>query len=270
MSALNLVDAYCERIKGQRHFRCERLHAVIGTHECVRRWQGACQRQDDRLVLCRQCPVGALHARQAPSPGAGAGVQHATLCLRCGRLATRLLKGDLCPSCANREAEWRRGTNGRGTMPIKYAPLKQWRVGIIDQKGRPAWQLLVGQNCAEALARAARAGYQLHEEQPGSIEWNAEENRFEYRDSLGRSMAQAEVDGVINFVPAGRAPSVPARVAVLPLHASPDEAVQLLPVWLGKKELGGITGDWRQIDLVCRGCRAGLLHVRRRGGVLEC
>lgn len=32
MHALNSAEMYCVRVEGQRHFRCERLHALIGTH----------------------------------------------------------------------------------------------------------------------------------------------------------------------------------------------------------------------------------------------
>lgn len=270
MPALNLEDTYCMRIKGQRHFRCESLHAVIGTHECARRWQEARRRRDDRLVLCRQCPVGALHSQQACFSSAVARVNHAVLCLRCGRLATRLIKGELCPSCSNREAEWRRGTNGRGSKPIKYVPLRRWRVGVIEQDGREGWRMFVGQNFGEALARAVRAGCRLHEGQPGAIDWCADDGCFEYRDRLGQTLMHVEVDGALDFVPLASVGGVPAPVVMPPILATPDEAVELLPVWLDQAELSSIRGDWRQIDLVCRGCRSGLLYARRRGGALEC
>lgn len=270
MPALNSAEMYCVRVEGQRHFRCERLHALIGTHDCVRRWQEARRRQDDRLVLCRQCPVGALHAQQASSPVAAGSAKHSAICLRCGRLATRLIKGELCPSCSNREAEWRRGTNGRGSKPIKYVPLRRWRVGVIEKDGHEGWRMFVGQNFGEALARAVRAGYQLHEGQPGAVAWCAEKGRFEYRDGLGRTLARVEVDGAVDFVPLTRVGGGPAPVIMPPMLAAPEEAVELLPVWLDHEELSRITGDWRQVDLVCRGCRSGLLHVRRRSGALEC
>lgn len=173
-----MVD-YHVIVDGQMHFRCERLRAVIGTHECVQRWQGANQRKSERLVLCRRCPIGAAHARRDPAcaderPADTPGAVRAALCIRCGRPASRLIRGELCPSCWNREAEWRRGTNARGSPPIRYVPPRPWRVGVVGRDGRIGWRTFVGQNLIEAVARAVRAGYRLHEHQPGAVEWNGD------------------------------------------------------------------------------------------------
>lgn len=262
-------------VEGQNHFRCERLRAVIGVHECARRWQGANQRQQERMVICRRCSIGAFHASRGTAGTSGApvmdvGVRRSALCVRCGRPATRLIWGELCPSCSNREAEWRRGSNGRGSLPILYRPPRPWCLGVVDAGGRVSWRMFVGQNFGEALARAARAGYRLHDGWPGAIAWNAAEGRFEYRDHLGRPLVRAELDGVVEFGPLARDGDVPARVTMPPMLATAEEATELLPVWLDREELSGIAGDWRQIDLVCRSCRSGVLHARRRGGVLEC
>lgn len=72
-------------VDGQMHFRCERLRAVIGIHECMQRWHGASLRQSERLVLCRRCPIGAVHSGERPAATQVA--VRAELCLRCGRPA---------------------------------------------------------------------------------------------------------------------------------------------------------------------------------------
>jgi len=265
-------------VQGQTHFRCERLHAEISTGECVRRWQGAKQRKHERLVSCQRCPTGAIHAQleSPPAPQSATTLApapvKASLCIRCGRPATRLIWGELCPSCSNREVEWRRGANGRGTLPILFKPLRLWRVGVVGCDGWVGWRGFSGQNFGEALARAVRAGYLLHDGRPGTVVWNASAGRFEYRDNLGRVLLELEVDGRVEFVAVDRlhAGEVPAPVVMSPMLAAPAEAAELLPLWLCDDELGQLDVDWRQVDVGCGSCRAGVLHARRRGGALEC
>lgn len=269
---------YTTLVQGQTHFRCERLHAEISTGECARRWHGAKLRKHERLVSCQRCPIGAIHAQPESPPVAQNGTtpapapMKASLCIRCGRPATRLIWGELCPSCSNREVEWRRGANGRGTAPILYRPLRPWRVGVVDRDGRVGWQKFSGQNFGEALARAVRAGYRLQDDRPGEPTWNASAGRFEYRDDAGRVLLELEVDGRVEFVAVDhlRVGEVPASVTMPPMLATPEEAAELLPVWLSDEELDQVGTDWRQVDLGCRSCRAGVLHARRRGGALEC
>jgi len=269
-------------VEGQVHFNCERLRATIGVHECARRWQGATLRKHERLVICRRCPTGALHAEPeyaganspaSPRPSApDPAPVRADLCIRCGRVATRLIWGELCPSCSNREVEWRRGANGRGTAPIQYRPPRPWRVGVVERDGRVGWRKFRGQNFGEALARAVRAGYRLHDGRPGAPERNATARRFEYRDEAGRVLLELEVDGRVEFVAVERLHDgeVPAAVQMSLMLASPAEAAELLPLCLNDEELDQIGTDWRQVDIGCRSCRAGVLHARRWGGALEC
>lgn len=269
-------------VKGQLHFNCERLRATIGMHECARRWRGATLRKNERLVICRRCPTGALHADpESSGPSLPASERPSTpdpapmradLCIRCGRVAARLIWGELCPSCSNREVEWRRGANGRGTAPIQYRPPRPWRVGVVGPDGRTGWRKFAGQNFGEALARATRAGYRLHDGRPGVPVWNATGGCFEYRDNTGRVLLELEDDGRVEFVAVERLHDgeVPAPVILSPMLASPAEAVGLLPLWLSDNELDRIGTDWRQVDIGCRSCRAGVLYARRRGGALEC
>lgn len=127
--------------------------------------------------------------------------------------------------------------------------------------------MFVGQNFGEALARAVRSGYRLHEGQPGTIAWNGPAARFEYHDSLGRPLGQIDVDGDIVFVPLLDGDAVPAPVIMPPMLATPGEAAELLSLWL---DMGGLGCDWRQVGLGCRSCQSGVLHARRRAGAIEC
>lgn len=269
---------YTTIVQGQTHFRCDRLRATIGVHECARRWQGARLHRYERLVSCQRCPIGAVHA-QPESPPAPQNATtpapaplKASLCIRCGRPATRLIWSELCPSCSNRETEWRRGANGRGTSPIQFKPLRPWRVGVVERDGRVGWRKFTGQNFGEALARAVRAGYRLHDGRPGAAVWNARAGRFEYRDAAGRVLLELDDDGRVEYVAVDRlhAGEVPAPVVVSPWIAVPAEAAELLPLWLCDDELEQLGTDWRQVDVGCGSCRAGVLHARRRGGALEC
>lgn len=110
-------------VQGQTHFRCDRLRATIGVHECARRWQGARLHRYEWFVSCQRCPIGGVHA-QPESPPAPQNATtpapaplKASLCIRCGRPATRLIWSELCPSCSNRETEWRRVVLVEGDPP---------------------------------------------------------------------------------------------------------------------------------------------------------
>lgn len=274
--------AYRVIVEGQTHFNCERLLATISTRECARRWQGARLRRHERLVICQRCPVGATHAELEPGSPKSPAPQNAgtpaaaparsALCIRCGRTSARLIWGELCPSCSNREVEWRRGANGKGTLPITFRPIRPWRVGVVEHDGRQGWRRFSGQNFGEALVRAVRAGYRLHDAHPGASTWNMNAGRFEYRDNAGRVLLELEDGGRVEFVAVDSLHDgeVPAPVTMSPFLVSPAGAEELLPLWLGDDELDRIGTDWRQVDIGCRSCRAGVLHARRRGGVLEC
>lgn len=47
------------------------------------------------------------------------------ICVRCHQPSVRrLIYGNLCISCANRQFEYIRGRNAKGTVPIKHPPLQ--------------------------------------------------------------------------------------------------------------------------------------------------
>ena len=103
-------------------FRCEPQRAVLTTSSCVRMWEQANQpgrKQDtlDRLHHCAGCELGALHADKPVIRSSE--LYGARICSRCHTPSARLIHGEHCPSCYNREREVIIGRNGKGTRPVK-------------------------------------------------------------------------------------------------------------------------------------------------------
>lgn len=102
-------------------FRCDKLHGTMQVKTCAERWSLANNEKDDKYGACMNCPIGAKHAgvgeiSQSPLRGA-------SVCARCHRSSNRLIKKHLCPSCYNREREYRIGRNARGAKPVKHPGL---------------------------------------------------------------------------------------------------------------------------------------------------
>jgi hypothetical protein len=95
------------------YFRCERLRGSLSMASCAQRWRTAKDPKNEVYGMRRGCPIGAAHAGEplAPKP------DHKT-CVRCNRSSFRLVRGMLCPSCANRQYEVEKGRNGKGTPPL--------------------------------------------------------------------------------------------------------------------------------------------------------
>lgn len=51
-----------------------------------------------------------------------------SICARCDQGTTRLVRGHLCVSCYNREREYDRGYNAKGSAPVKHPPLHQLEI----------------------------------------------------------------------------------------------------------------------------------------------
>lgn len=125
------------RIEGfdRNMFACERIRATLSTEGCANNWQQA-QKGDERRSACRSCPIGAKHAG---FEGASCSeFKGSLLCGRCGNTSSRgwLLGGHLCVSCQNREYEWTKGKNAKGSPPSKMLPLLP-RVIMIAEAGHP-------------------------------------------------------------------------------------------------------------------------------------
>jgi hypothetical protein len=106
-------------------FNCQPYRAKLSAAACARRWREAqttTGREAYRIEKCRGCAVGACHAGEEI-------VEYSTLyendiCPRCGVGTTRMICGTRCISCYNREREFIKGRNARGTKP-KMAPLER-------------------------------------------------------------------------------------------------------------------------------------------------
>ena len=177
-----------------------------------------------------------------------------------------MVRGELCVSCFNREAEWRRGRNARGTRPVTYVPIRAHLVGVIGPDGRPVWGLFEGQHQPEAMARACRAGEVLTMHQPGDPVWNPGRQAFEYRDAEGRVLL-ALIDGdrltyiAVDRLHPGEQPApVTMPTILLPPEAAP-EVLAAMGVEVGP--------DWHQTDFGCQGCRRGMLHACRAAGEIQ-
>lgn len=127
-------------LPGRTLFDCSRLSATLQVTSCAQMWKQANGRKHrprdnglqrtspDSLLRCQSCPVGAQHAGE-PAPG-NHWLFGSTTCSRCGRTDQRLIGGDVCVSCYNREREWRNGKNGKGKFPSQYQGLHHVRVWV--------------------------------------------------------------------------------------------------------------------------------------------
>lgn len=114
-------------------FHCTRLHSDITPAACGKRHAA----QND--YPCADCPTGALHAAQF-GERVTTGKTRPSIprpCNRCGRPGFRLISGRLCPSCWNREREWRIGQNRKGGRPtirlVEYEALVVAPGGLVTR-----------------------------------------------------------------------------------------------------------------------------------------
>src|SRR6266404_2985817 len=98
-------------------FGCARYRAQLLTTACAKRWRQAQTAKGfaaDAIERCRGCPIGAQHAGEKI-------VRYSMLfdspiCPRCGRGSTRrLVGGNRCIGCANRQYEVIKGVNRKGS-----------------------------------------------------------------------------------------------------------------------------------------------------------
>lgn len=118
-------------LPGKRMFRCERLTASLQVTACAGMWReaNADGHAPERLFRCQKCPLGAEHAGVADanmSPLRGSSV-----CARCHRTDLRLIGGNVCVSCYNRQREVAVGRNAKGKPPVKCAPLERRTVRYV-------------------------------------------------------------------------------------------------------------------------------------------
>jgi hypothetical protein len=108
-------------------FRCERRHANLQVTSCASMWiEANGKAAPERLDQCKNCPLGAKHAGVGEislSPLRGM-----SICARCEQGTTRLVRKHLCVSCYNREREYQKGRNAKGSAPVKHPPLYQLEI----------------------------------------------------------------------------------------------------------------------------------------------
>lgn len=116
-----------EELPDRPMFRCTRLSATLQVQACAQRWREANERNaSERLDQCKNCQIGAKHAGVGEislSPLRGM-----SICARCEQGTTRLVRKHLCVSCANREYEYHKGRNAKGSAPVKHPPLYQFEI----------------------------------------------------------------------------------------------------------------------------------------------
>jgi hypothetical protein len=268
---------YQELVPGLRHFDCTRQRALISTATCSARYAEALLNPDkERFDPCRRCPVGTMHSSQQPSdaPEDDFAVAHQELvsadhkkrCTRCGRVASRVIGKTLCPSCWNREREWLKGMNAKGTAPTTYIPLRPRMVGVeID--GRQGYAIVPGtQNDAEPLARLIRArpGIKFHSRRPGRTYWNAHRQAFEWRDDAGQVLLEVDVDGLAEHVAVAQ---LRPGEAPAPVYAATSElSAKVAATWLRLTESEHLKPEWAPVPHACERCHSSALLARHRCG----
>ena len=112
-------------LPGKSMFRCEKLCASLQVSVCAEMWGQANGDGPfvERLARCKQCLVGSGHAgvsdvNMSPLRGTAA-------CSRCNRTDLRLIGGNVCVGCKNREYEWINGKNAKGNPPATHPVLER-------------------------------------------------------------------------------------------------------------------------------------------------
>lgn len=126
---MQLVE-YFERAEmpGVQHFRCERMRATLSTGACAGMWRRANGGGEDRDA-CLRCALGAVHAGEVQASLSP--LRLSPICARCHNPARRLIGKMVCVSCKNREYEWIRGRNAKGTRPTKLGALCRRRIRYL-------------------------------------------------------------------------------------------------------------------------------------------
>jgi hypothetical protein len=112
---------------GKPMFRCVKLSASLQVSRCASMWQEA-NDNPERMSGCRSCKTGAAHAGAVdPSFHRLRGL---AVCSRCQRADLRLIGGNVCVGCKNREYEWVKGKNAKGKFPSCHPPMSRRSLSI--------------------------------------------------------------------------------------------------------------------------------------------
>ncbi len=117
-------------LPGKLCFYCTRRNATLQVTACATQWKLANNKAHNGYShQCQTCSVGALHAGEGELTMSQ--LRGKQICARCFRVGMRLIGGDLCVSCWNRQREVFIGINARGNKPIKHPPISPFRAAIL-------------------------------------------------------------------------------------------------------------------------------------------
>jgi len=145
-------------------FRCDRQNATMLRAGCARMWRKANGGEYrvgtwESLHHCRGCSVGAANAGETVvAPGFSELIEDLRrYCCRCRKPALRLIHGELCISCFNRDLEAKKGRNAKGHPPRLMKLLHRETV-MVTEGGKPP--RIVGRDrvldAGELMIRIAR------------------------------------------------------------------------------------------------------------------
>lgn len=133
-------------------------YPTISVGSCAARWQRSQDKTDKdgiRMQACINCPIGAKHAG-VKNFMPRSQVATTKICCRCHRLSNRIIHGRLCVSCVNRQYEFFRGKNAKGTKPVKCKNLKPIPLVVSDGSERPAETSFIAEDMLEAILSAMK------------------------------------------------------------------------------------------------------------------
>lgn len=111
-------------------FYCERRSCVLQVSTCAAQWKQAnCKARSECSYQCQTCPVGAQHAGEGDVTMSH--LRGKEICSRCHRVGLRLIYGDICVSCFNRQREHFVKRNARGRPPVNHPPIHPYRAAVL-------------------------------------------------------------------------------------------------------------------------------------------
>ncbi|EBA6160022.1 hypothetical protein H8U31_001377 [Salmonella enterica] len=111
-------------------FYCTRRNATLQVASCAMQWKQANSRaRSECSHQCQTCPVGAVHAGEGELTMSH--LRGKEICARCFRVGLRLISGDICVSCWNRQREYYLGVNARGKSPVNHPQIVSIRAAVF-------------------------------------------------------------------------------------------------------------------------------------------
>jgi hypothetical protein len=141
-------------IPGRKYFRCERLRATLAIPACAGMWKQANHENNEERLRCKCCPLGAVHAGETAASMSP--LKGTLICGRCHNRASRLIGKHLCVSCQNRQYEWLKGKNAKGSKPIKLKSLEPRTLHYLHGRDPRSIYLPLSADLDELIVAALR------------------------------------------------------------------------------------------------------------------